>query len=869
MIELRMLGVTQLRMGEADSSPSLVAHPRLLALLSFLSAARPFGSHTRDELVAMFWPELDQEHARAALRKALHRLRKTIGEDTIIVAGGETIGIADSAVWCDVAAFHDALDAGRVIDALKIYRGDLLPGFFVGGAPQFERWLDAERIELRSAAAGAAWKASDEAERSGDRVSCARWARYSARLTPDDEQSTRRLISTLDRIGDRTGAIRAYEDFGRYLADELDLPPSKETDDLVAAIRMRPLAGPTNPIGAESSSSERHSHSRREVHSAPVAPFLPEPSTQRASSDARATQSRLPGYRLIAISIAVAVSLALAVTALTRRPTAAADTPSLDMNRIAVMVPENNTGRRDLDLVGLEIQDWVTRGIQETGLGLVFPAQPDVGRPVMTPGSTLRGEDEREWASRLRVGTLLKGRYYLRGDSLLIQMSIVSPLDGHVIATTNPVSGPVNDPIAAVDGVRRKAIAVLATVRDPALAQWARSASQPPSFESYREFSEGLEARNRDDYEGAVRKFEQASALDSSYVYPLLMATEIYWNQLDRTSKADSLLKEVRRKAPHMAPFDDAYADVLEAELNGKFDKMFEAAQRLRRYVTPGSEWELYSATAAVALRRPAEAMRAAKSFDLHRPAALDSRNVFVPIANAYHLAGENEALLELLQRNAGKWQGATFVVVGKMRAAAALSRPQEVIALWRTLLHRNVPGADVLAMWAARQGASELRAHGLRDAGRALAIEALDSIPNLPATSRVGPPLFNKLQVLREAGRTKEALVIARARAQHLTRNPFPTAEYAAMLAETGDTAAAKRIESRYRTWPSQGDPAALLLARAFIAAGLNDKARAVALLRVACEHGCYFANYLHTIILFDGLLDYPPFQDLLRPRR
>src|SRR3989475_9375393 len=43
-----------------------------------------FRSHRRDSLVALFWPELDQEHARTALRQALRVLRAALGAGAVV-----------------------------------------------------------------------------------------------------------------------------------------------------------------------------------------------------------------------------------------------------------------------------------------------------------------------------------------------------------------------------------------------------------------------------------------------------------------------------------------------------------------------------------------------------------------------------------------------------------------------------------------------------------------------------------------------------------------------------------------------------------------------------------------------------------------
>src|SRR5437773_9688894 len=70
MIEFRLLGTLHLTDAEAREVKSLLTRSRRLALLAYLAAATPRGFHRRDTLLALFWPELDQDHARAALRQA-------------------------------------------------------------------------------------------------------------------------------------------------------------------------------------------------------------------------------------------------------------------------------------------------------------------------------------------------------------------------------------------------------------------------------------------------------------------------------------------------------------------------------------------------------------------------------------------------------------------------------------------------------------------------------------------------------------------------------------------------------------------------------------------------------------------------------
>src|SRR5207244_4515894 len=69
--------------------------------------------------------------------------------------------------------------------------------------------------------------------------------RRGVELTPNEEVLVRRLITLLDRHGDRAGALEAYEEFAVRLREEYDAQPAAETQDLIAAVRARErAAGP-------------------------------------------------------------------------------------------------------------------------------------------------------------------------------------------------------------------------------------------------------------------------------------------------------------------------------------------------------------------------------------------------------------------------------------------------------------------------------------------------------------------------------------------------------------------------------------------------------------------------------------------------
>src|ERR1700730_652338 len=139
-----------------------------MALLVYLCIAKPRGFHRRDKLLGLFWPDADHDHARASLRKALHVLRQSLGEDVVLSRGDEDVSVDFERLSCDAIEFEGSVRAERFEEALELYRGDLLPGFFVEDAPEFEQWLTSERARLRLTSARAALALSGQPGRPGN-----------------------------------------------------------------------------------------------------------------------------------------------------------------------------------------------------------------------------------------------------------------------------------------------------------------------------------------------------------------------------------------------------------------------------------------------------------------------------------------------------------------------------------------------------------------------------------------------------------------------------------------------------------------------------------------------------------------------------
>lgn len=233
---LSLFGSIELR-GPTGAATELLVQSKAVALLAYLSVPSIGRFVRRDTLVGLLWPELDQARARKALRQTILAVRSVLGADAVIGRGDEELALSGDVVWCDAAAFTAAADAGMLAEALNLYRGDLMPGFHLVECVEFDRWLEQERSDARDRAAGAAWALAQGLEGDHKFSDAAGMARRAVRFSWFDERALRRALGMLERLGDRAGAARLYEEFRARLATDLEIAPSPETEQLIARIR--------------------------------------------------------------------------------------------------------------------------------------------------------------------------------------------------------------------------------------------------------------------------------------------------------------------------------------------------------------------------------------------------------------------------------------------------------------------------------------------------------------------------------------------------------------------------------------------------------------------------------------------------------
>ena len=851
-----MLGALNLLGADGRELKAVLAQPKRVALLAYLAAATPRRLHRRDSLLALLWPELDQEHARAALRQALHGLRHSLGADAFESRGDEEVGVDDRTFWCDVTAFNRAIDAGRQSEALELYRGDLLDGFFISGAPELERWIEDERTRLRRRACETGWTLADSCRAAGDHALAAHWARRAATLSRDDESALRRLIALLDQLGDRAGAVQAYDAFARRLAQDAEVEPAAETRALIAAVRSR--------------------ETTRDVSAAvPVVKATPAWRTE----DRRARHALVPDKWSIVRPAVIAAGVAALIGAVAVVAFMRAGTSRLDAHRVVVVPLANRTGDRTLNPVGELAADWITRGLAETGLVEVadpgrarFEREDSADAPR---GGTpdLPGPDAASRARALAVetesGTAVWGSFYRRGDSLEFAAQITDERRGKLLRSIAPVVGDAREPRAAIATLGERVAAGLAAVLDPKLGEWTSLASQPPSYEAYLAFAAGADAWERFDGREALRDLYRAASLDSTYTLPLVWAAGVH-RYLGECEKTDSIAHLLRDGHARPARLDQYFLEKEVARCRGDRAAVYRAARRMYEAL-PGSEYLAEQAgREALAIHRPREALGLLENLHPHRGALEGRTSYYLWLTAAYHLLGDHERELKAAQRARRQYPNNLATLRHELLALAALRRLPEISQRLDEIPAMPPHGYQQPAA-VVRETALELDAHGSRVTSRDVlqrAIAWLDSRPSEEQATEASR--FERLSTLYAAARWDAARALAEQLVKERPNNVTYQGLRGALAAVQGDRRAAERADSVLAVSRRPFLRGVATYWRACIAAQLGDRARAVTLLIQADAEGLPFRlqRWLHADPSLQGLRDYPPLQELLKPK-
>lgn len=287
MIQITLFGPFELRC-EGTPVPGLEAR-KAQELLAYLLIQRG-RAWSREFLAELLWGQRMPAQSKKYLRQTLWQVQSALAPQiaesdaaALLTLDGEWIRFNEHcAVDLDVALFEQAHAAaegmpGRDLDlpsaaalrqAVQLYRGDLLPGCY-------EDWCIFERERLQTIYLGMLDKLIDCCQRYSQFEQGLAYGETILRYDRARECTHRRMMTLYYLEGDRTSALRQYEQLAQALREELDVQPSRRSTALRDQIRAdsfdelplplsNPRPAPRSQPGAAAVDSRQH---LRRLHS--------------------------------------------------------------------------------------------------------------------------------------------------------------------------------------------------------------------------------------------------------------------------------------------------------------------------------------------------------------------------------------------------------------------------------------------------------------------------------------------------------------------------------------------------------------------------------------------------------------------------
>ena len=615
---------------------------KTLLLLAALAAAGPQGI-SREKLLGLFWPDSDTEHARHALKQAIHILRRDF-RDPDLVVGTTTLRLNPESIGSDVQEFEDALARGDDERAAELHRGPFLDGLYLDGSPEFEHWLERERARLAHAHAAALERLAIAAGTAGDRARAVAWWRRLAAVDPFSSRVAVELMKTLAAAGDPEAALQHARVHEVLVLQELETPPDPAVAALAARLRAElraRRAAATDGPRAPSPSADAEPAAPLAAPAADAAPASPpaEPAPRRRG---RVTPRR------VGVALAAVVALAL----LSRTPWIVGPPegarPVVPAERSVAVLPfvdMSADGEHAYFGDGLS-EELITALSRIEGLRVA----------ARTSSFALRDArlDVRTIGDTLDVATVVEGSVRRDGGRLRVAAQLIDAASGYHLWAAE-YDRELKDVFAVQDEI---AGAIAGAMRVTLGSGRDAGSARPANSEAHDLYLRGTWFRNRltkDAVFKAIEYFDQAIALDSSYALAYAgkasaMGPLFYFRHVP----LEPGLTEMRAAARRALELDEGLgeAHVAMGIIHFFYEWNWPAAEREFRRATelnPGDPhaWHML-ANWLRAMNRAEEAVAARE-----RALALDPLNArtAITLGNDYMAAGRPDRAVEVYRR--------------------------------------------------------------------------------------------------------------------------------------------------------------------------------------------------------------------------
>jgi serine/threonine protein kinase/tetratricopeptide (TPR) repeat protein len=607
----------------------------------------------------------------------------------------------------------------------------------------------------------------------------------------------------------------------------------------------------------------------------PGEPSTPPPGASIASARKRFVSEITTALKRPRIMMLLAIIVVLGIGSfllLTRRSGL-----GVDPRRVVVADFENQSDDKSLDYLGPLISDWMTQGLAQVGVVEVVPrmAASHSIRMVQFKAAGATGMQLlRALADHTKAGTVVSGAYRIAGEGIYFQAEIVDARRKNIMNSFSAIGEDRSAPMEAVEMLLQRVMGALAARFDPLAS--LPSGTTPPLFEAYREYIVGVGLFGTD-FPKATEHFARASDLDSTFVHPRFWLIAAHW-WLGNWAKADSIAGFVDKHRERLSTYDRCLLDSFRAGLMGQWGEQhryLRQAERVSHTVSPTLRYLI--AVNARNLNRPREAIQEFSQMKGALELLVDARDIRTPTllgeyAKAHHSLGNYEKELELARMGRKYFPEIVQCSGDAIRALAALGRIEEVRKLINETVAISSQRWDRVAWtpgWVMIHAAEELRAHGHEEVAQEIAQKAVEWYKNAPIDQTSGRGYRENLaHALYQAFRWEEAREVMEALAREEPENIHYKGDLGTLAARRGERVEAERISLELKGIDRPYLFGWHIYYRARIASLLGDKDEAVVLLREAFAQGHEYGLHLHAEVDFQSLWDFPPFEELIRPK-
>jgi DNA-binding SARP family transcriptional activator/TolB-like protein len=500
---------------------------RTLALLAALAVAGDRGL-SRDKLVGLLWPEVDEERGRHSLTQALYAARRALDVDDLFVGGGD-VRLRRDRCGSDVQDLEEALDAEELERAAALYAGPFADGFFLAGSGEFEQWISVQRARLEDRMADALDRLAALAEAEGRSRDAVGWRKRLVAIRPLDASVTVALMRTLAEVGDRAGALRHAQLHQTLLREHLGLAPDPVVTSLAARLRQ-PVdwgvgvsAGP-GVVGAERSGAGSPGSAVVVVaEGADTAEVLEPDGSAPAGVASTTAPVPLPAvgagssrrWRVVGASLALVAALAAGAALLGRLARkAATPPPTPKLEQQVVVAPFRVSGASGslaylregmVELLSTRLAD--DSSDRSVDAGAVLAAWRAAG--LGGTGNESRGTIVR-LAAGLGAERVVTGSVVGTRSRLVLTAGVIDAATGRPLGQAS-VEGVADSITSLVDRLAARLL-VLDAGEEASLAT-----KTSESLPALRAFLDGQAAFRRGNYTGALRRYGDAVRLDSTF----------------------------------------------------------------------------------------------------------------------------------------------------------------------------------------------------------------------------------------------------------------------------------------------------------------------------------------------------------------